>query len=306
MAIIRDESIEEYHANKSVSHTGLKDFGALGPAGYFHRHVGRTNVRECTTALRHGQQFENVLDGIDLQVAPETIADPAPEPKPWSNRRKVCREWKAACPEDVPPAMIADPAPAATAWSGNRTVCREWMAADPRRCSQSDADMFERMRGAVMGNATARSMLERAERQVTFRADYPGLPAGFQSRPDYVISDPFLGDVIIDLKTLDSLDHVRRNIYKYGYASQAGLAVHHARLAGMEPAFYLLVVEKLFPTRAVLLRLSDRTLATGWAWCEEKLDQLAEHYGADHWPPTVSDVEDVDAPIDGYEQEGTP
>lgn len=285
-AIILDESIGDYHANASVSNTGLREFEKLGPKGYFHRHVKRTNERTSTKALRDGQGFEDYLGGSYVSPldgrprVPEEIADTegksAGAMKPWQGNRKVCKAWLADNPGAVTPADLAD---------HERTV-----------------EMFEHMRKAVQGNATAMSLLDGAQEQLTLRSPFPGLPAGVQSRPDFFKRDDFMGNVFIDLKTTDSLDLFKRSVHRFGYAKQAGLCMYNARQAGIEdPRYYLLAVEKEFPTRCMVYPLSARTLATGEKWCMQQLAALAEHYESDHWPSTVDEVEELDAPVWGVE-----
>jgi hypothetical protein len=274
--IITTESIADYHANNCVSHTMLKDFATLGPAGYYHRHVRKDPEaqRPTTDALTQGQRFEAYLDGeLDLVVAPEELPD---------EKGKMLK------------------------WHGNRKVCKQWLLDHPDAVSAAEAAMYRRMRESVMANATARDFLERAERQITFR-ESDVWDFDTQARPDYVIrGDGFTGDVLVDLKTCENLDTFHRNVYRYGYRTQAGMACWHAYANGYRaadgvsnPAFYLLAVEKLYPTRAVLYPLSERTVETGWQWCMGQLNAINEHMEAGHWPSTVSDVGDViDAPME--------
>lgn len=296
-------SIDDYHASDFVSNSKLQTFDELGPGGYAGRYIEQTNVREETPALRMGNLAEDAICGRDLpHGVPELMADPAPEPKPWSTRRKVCKEWLEANPgpDKSPPAMIADgPAPEPTPWNGNRAVCKAWLAEHPDALTSADLKLLQNLHAAVQRNATALSIIELAQEQMSLRGEWPGLP-GIQARPDWLVVDhPLLGDVNVDLKTTDKYSDFVRSVHKYGYNKQAGFVDLLGEQCGLDLSHYLLVVEKRYPFRAQLKRLSHRTVATGRAWVEGKLDELSPYYGCGEWPVVEDDVELLDAPVYG-------
>lgn len=271
MTIHTDISIGDYHASPCVNHSKLQVFRSLGALGYYGRYISRNAPpAESTSAMRMGNVFEGFLAGVVPEVCPDDLPDARGKVAPRS-------------PDSV--------------------VAKRWMEEHPGAITSGTLARFERMRDAVMANATARALIEAAQMQVTVRADYPGIPDGIQSRPDYLVRDPFMGDADINLKTCDSLSQFMRSARIHGYATQAGLARHCAVGNGLAPAYYLLAVEVQYPSRAVLYRLSTDTLDRGETWCTQQLDRLAEHYEADHWPPTESDVEDLTLPVYGLEDE---
>lgn len=263
-------SIGDYHNSDWVSHTGLRDFGELGPAGYYHRHVRRTNTRTRTGAMMGGQNLEDYLMGWRPEIVPDELPDDRGTVKP----RKA-----------------------------DSVVVKRFMDENPGYVTRGVAEEYQRQLDAVMANSTARALLEEMAPQVTFRAPWLGIPEGIQSRPDFLTVDGWMGDVILDLKRTDSLDVFRRNVHRLGHNTQAGMMRLTAKANGLLPAHYWLVVETSYPTRVQLFRASEATLATGELWCSQRLGELAEHYASDHWPSTINDVEELDAPVYGVELE---
>lgn len=274
--IIRGLSLEDYIASPHVSHSMLRDYDKLGPRGYFLRHVHGSNRKAQTKAMATGQSLEDMLTG---------------------------RYGKPAIiPSEVLVTVGKDKGQLKP-WNGNRKDCQMWLEANPGAISQEEYDNLVRMRDAVMENATAKSLLERAEEQVTLRGAFPGLP-GTQSRPDWLLLDDA---VYVDLKKCQTLEEFRRyGVHKYGCVTQAGMCSRNLRQNDIRGTrFYLLVVEEQFPNRAVLQQLTQHTVATGEKWCTERMQELADHYESGHWPSTVNDVEDLDAPVRGVELDMT-
>lgn len=299
--MIRDDiTIDAYHDGSNVSHSKIITFDELGPLGYFGRHVSKNAPRSETAPMRKGQRFEDFLMGWEPEVFPFELADPAPEPKKWNANRKACKAWLAEHPDETPPELLADPVAEAKPWDGKRTVCRAWADEHPLAISQAQLDTFTRMRDAVMGNATARAYIELAQAQLTVTCDYPGLP-GLQTRPDFLVRDSFLGHADVNLKMTADYNAFHRRIRQFHHDTQAGLASHVYASNGMHDVrMWWLVVEEQYPHRAQLVPIGPTTLATGERWCLKRLDDLAEHYEADHWPLTVSDVADeYDQPVWG-------
>lgn len=263
--ILYDLEITDYHAAPEVSHSGLRDFAELGPAGFFHRHVRGENRRKTSAAMVGGQNLEDFLGGWEPQVVPDELPDARGKVAP----RKEDSE-----------------------------VVKRFLVDNPGHVTRSVYETYKRQRDSIMANATARALLEMAKPQVTFRADRSGLP-GIQARPDFAILDSWMGDVFVDLKRTESLDTFKTNVRRLGHNTQAGMARLVAKECGLVPEWYWLVVETGYPTRAQLFRPSELTLATGELWCDRQLEALAEHYTADHWPSTVNDVEELHSPVPG-------
>lgn len=272
--IIRGLSLEDYIASPHVSHTGLRDFVALGPRGFFLRHVHRSNTRQQTPAMGMGQTFEDILT----------------------------ERWEPVVkPTEMLSTVKGKTLGKMVKWNANQTDCKKWLADNPGAISRDEYDNLMRMRDSVMANQTARELLERAEEQVTLRVPFEGLP-GLQSRPDWMLLEHAkYGPTYIDLKKVQTLPRFRKyGVHDYGCNTQAGLCEHVlTRLGVTGTTYYLLAVEEAFPNRAVLQRLTPYTVATGELWCMDRCRELAEHYESDHFPSTISDVEDLDAPVRG-------
>lgn len=277
--LITDETIEQYHAHKAVSHSKLRDFDTRGPRYYLLRWISGALKGPDSAAFRSGRAFETFLfepTNFDAWFAVK--------PENYDGRKLDGKAWKTA-----------------NEASGKVIVER------------ADFASFEYMAKAIRECATASMLLEGATYQATRRIPWEGLP-GLQSRPEFWNPEgcPASGfrPYTLDLKTTRSLSEITsgRSILNYGYHSQAGIA----RLCSEDPntAHYLIVAEKALPNRAMVVELSETFVRLGESWARGALCRLAEHYGADYWPLTTQDSMVVEPPawalrVDEIEDEPT-
>lgn len=275
MTLLLDEDLAAYHADPAVSNGKIRDFDQLGPKGFYLRHVRHEAPRKDAAALMAGRAFETFLfeprlfDG-HFAVKPQGCNFTKPEWKAWKKEQEAAR----------------------------RTII-----------DRDDFLAFEHMAAAVHDCGSARSLLEGCAAQPTWRTDWPGLP-GLQSRPDMAnlagcpISD--FRPYTVDLKTTRSLNELveqkraadipvgGRSLIRYGYHTQAATVRMSSGVGDL--VHYLIVAEKAFPCRAIVLELPPVFVDIGERWVIEKIAELADHYQSDHWPLTREDLIVVQPP----------
>lgn len=185
MIVLRDISIDDYHASEFLSHSKLADFDDLGAAGYYARHVARASKRPSTPALIFGQAFEEAA-----QRPAEYLTKYAIRPSSVDGRTKDGKAWIA-----------------------------EQEAAGKIVLTGDEGETIERMVNAFSRNRTATDLVRGAQTQCTLRREFEldALP-GIQSRPDWLLHH---GSV--DLKSTRAFSAFDREIANHGYHSQAAL-----------------------------------------------------------------------------------
>lgn len=255
---IDDCDIEAYHASNVLSHSKLKDFADLGPKGFYLRHVKRADPRPDTKALRAGRAFET-----------------------YFFERAEFEAWFAVKPE---------------AHNGRTNKGKDWVTEQEMSgktiLDRDDFAAFEHMSAAIRECASAMALLEQGFYQPTYRVKWAGTP-GLQSRPDWCNEEGCARSdfrpYTLDFKTTRNLNDITtgRGVVKYGYHTQAAVARTAAEIP--DCVSYLLVAEKAFPCRVVVVELDRMFVNIGEDWTYRTMTQIAEHYSADHWPLTTED-----------------
>ncbi len=131
----------------------------------------------------------------------------------------------------------------------------------------------------VRANPAAMELIEGAFEQPTMYADFDGLP-GLQARPDWGTPSGRFPD----LKTTGNLDKFSRSVVDFGYHMQAGIVRMCARASGMpETDHPLIVVERDWPYRCQVMRLSDEYVELGVAEATKHLNRMADCFTSGEW-----------------------
>lgn len=264
--IIRNESIEAYHANKALSKSKIMDFLKRGPAYYKAVWIDGTEPRKESRALWFGQRFDNLTENADKELAtwaPE-VPDDAPRRAPEKHRTA-----KKPSPETL----------ASFAWWD------EWDAKHAGKITVSNEDRFilQQMLGAFRSNPLVASMWEKCQRQVTIRAELPELGVSLQARPDGVILDG--SPAMADVKTTRSLATFDRDFFAYGYHVQAALAQWLLAIDGFDVSESTVfpVVESCRYPRCVVYTPPEGALAHGWNIVKKAVEDLARRTRENDW-----------------------
>lgn len=258
------EDIEVYHAGSAVSHSKLRTFHNIGPYGYHARHIRGEHKFKRTPAMVLGCAFEDwLMVALDMMTHEEFDAAYAVKPEGFDGRTKNGRTWLA-----------------------------NMKAADQMVIATEDKNMFESMLASIDAMDGMMETLRQAEPQCSYRIEFPGLP-GIQSRPDFSLPENgFMGRAHIDLKTIDSLNGIENSIINYGYHTQAAMVANTTTV----DEYHLLVVEKAFPYRAQLIRISAGYIDLGTRWCMRKLGELRGCFETDTWPRVLETHRTVEPP----------
>lgn len=260
--ILRDETIEQYHANPAISKSTCKDFEAYGPLGMIQRKRGEIK-RPDTEAFRVGRFLDALLTGDDWQtryvIRPEGV----------DGRTKAGKEWRARAEAD-----------------GLELVSIE------------DAAWARDAREAIMSIPEAAEAIKASTPQVSFRAqldEYPSIQV--QSRPDWWVEDGLLRSdfepLFPDLKTTSDLAGLvsGRGVYAYGYDMQAALVRMTAGACGIAPTRHeLIAVTKVMPCQAAVITLGEDWLEIGERRVRAILARINACAETNHWPRTESPV----------------
>lgn len=282
MTIVRNESLDTYHARKgTVSASRLKIFRE-SPLLYRKTFIDGTVPREDTRALIAGRAFDCLLfDGRDAyvkqySVPPKTYPSDKGEDKAWTMQANYCKAWATA-----------------ELMHGRQVV------------DKNDAVAFEAMLHSIRSHPLAAALLGQGEPQVTFRRSSERFGLEVQVRPDWYsekpIERPDLGlasnglPYLLDLKTtadfsewFDPLDpdspRAGKPVHTYGYHRQGAMAQWCSFQDIGRTAHFLLVVEKSEPFRCGIVQLDDSYLELGWADVEADLLRLKNCHTTDVWP----------------------
>lgn len=262
--ISEDLSLEEYHRSERVSSSKLSVYDKLGPRAYHAMFVARTREREQSEAQLLGCAFEDALLEPKLYAQRYVV-----RPDGLDGRTKAGKEWYAS--------------------AGDKPVLRGDQHA-------AIGHMIEN----TLRNPFMRAYLETAKRQLSAWCDYPGLP-GLQTRPDLADLEGSAATdyepAVVDIKTCDDLSMFSKRAWNFGYPTQATLCATVLACNDAPAArFYLWAVEKQWPYRTQLFRISNASLVAATRAMLPKLDAIAEHYATDSWPLVASDVEVLEPP----------
>lgn len=254
--LLKNLSIDDYHASPYVSNSKLQTFLKSGPRGYWMRYIHKSLEAPTTAALRAGQAFDTLLfDGED-----EYKAKFIERPKGMKFNTVDGREWKALQHKN------------------GKTIIEP-----------DDARAFQWMVSAIKEHSLASELLETCDYQVSLRGPREGLP-GIQSRPDGLR----LGEspVVLDLKTTANLDYLLggSSVIKYGYHQQMAFSsMLLSELGAVDVKYCLLAVEKAAPHRAQVIELSQDYVRAGCEQVNRGLQSLAQHYTSGTWPRVTTD-----------------
>lgn len=291
MTIIRDESLDAYHARKgTVSNSRLKVFRE-SPLLYRKTFIDGTIARPDSKALRAGRAFDCLLfegrEAYHKQYASTPRFYPAEDEKTGETINKP--------------------------WNGNANYCKAWLRSRGMYAQTvidgNDAVAFEAMLQAITHHPLASLLFGMGEAQVTFRRASERFGLEVQVRPDWFSEQPIhLVDTMqrvvltsnglpwmLDLKTtadfgawFDPLDpespRAGKPVWDFGYHRQGGMAQWCAFQDVGRTAHFLLVVEKVEPFRVGVIQLDDAFLEIGWGEVEADLLRLKNCTTADKWP----------------------
>lgn len=247
----------EYRASEAVSFSRLKVFDAC-PFLYFKRFVLKTvPPDEDTKAMRIGSAAHcRILEG-ELAYRERYVTKPASYegkdgPKDWNANAAVCRAW-----EDNERAL-------------GRTVL-----------TAAEDDLLYRLAMSVKSNPDAVELLGSGRPELAIRRPFPSLGLEIQGRLDWLKLDP---GVVVDLKTIECLDDLPREIERRGYYRQKA---HYRHLAseefGADFRCAIIGIEKAEPMRCGVYWLRDDLLTIGDAHNLASLGRLAECYRTGDW-----------------------
>ncbi len=242
---------DAYRAHEAVSFSKLKVYDEC-PYLYFKRYIAKTvEADEDTKAMRIGSAAHCLLLEGPAEFAKRYITKPETYesekgPKEWNANAAICRAW-----QDKHEA-------------GGWTVL-----------TQTERALLGGLRESLLGNPDALALLASGMPEVGIRRSHAALGLELQGRLDWV--DPDRG-LVLDLKTIECLDDLPREIEKRGYYRQLAFYRH---LASEEygPADFrcaIIGVEKSEPMRCGVYWLRSDLLEIGDAQNMASLVRLAE------------------------------
>lgn len=266
MAIIRGESIEDYHASSALSKTKILDFINDGPVAYKAKWIDRTEPHKETKALRFGRLFDGLTDNADRELA--RWAPPTP---PNAPKRPPEKHRTAAKPSQ----STLD----AFAWWD------EWDAihAGKEQVSNEERFVLQQMLTEFRANPLIARVWERCERQVTIRRHIPELDIWVQSRPDGLCldADPLLADV----KTCRDMRRFDKDCKSFGYFVQLSIGQWLLAQEGFrvtESTSFLAVENHRYP-RAKFCVVSEEDLLRGWEVAKGAVTEIARRTRENDW-----------------------
>lgn len=268
LGILFDESFPAYLANEAVCSHRLPDLRPR-PLVYWRKHVARDMVhRKDTAALGFGRLFHVLaLEGEDAMAA-RYIATPSDAPDDLRRHRNA----KTKSPGTV----------ASIEW---------WDAFDAKVAgreivAQSDIDLAWRMVRAVRAKPAAVKLLSRGKPEVTFRHKLAHFAV--QARVDWFDGEDAAGPLLINLKSIDSLDDFDYQYEKFAYyKADAFHRLVVAKLLDVEPMVpqcLNLVVEKQEPFEVSIRAPDAEALAIGAAEVMADLRLLDRCFETGVWP----------------------
>lgn len=174
-------------------------------------------------------------------------------------------------------------------WNRNAVVCQEWEAAQAAAGktvmgAEDFLTCFD-LKRAVMSNPEAKALLHEGKPEVTIRRQFhPRFHV--QGRIDWLRDD----GVIVDLKTIDSLDNLDRAIEDRGYLYQ--LAYYrwllHLETGAAAEACYIVAVEKQEPFESQVIAIDSFLLDAAAALNLQTLNEIAHSFETGEWPGRVA------------------
>lgn len=252
--IIDSEPSEVYHNCDAVGSHKLQDFSPY-PILFYRRWVAKTIPHEAQTpALSFGAYFHTLaLEGEDAVKKGYAVA-------PKCDRRT----------------------------SEGKARYASFLADSKGKVAISDDDMTLawRMVESIRAKPSAVNMLARGRPEVTFRKQMEHF--SIQARADWFDQYDGQAPLIVDLKSVDSLESFDRQFFNYQYYRQAAFyRLVVASVMGLEtfqPQFCYIVVEKNEPYQCSIRVPDAESLAIGTKEVMNELTRLKNCYASGQWP----------------------
>lgn len=261
--IITDQA--EYRASDAVSFSRLKVFDQC-PLLYWKRFIAKTvPPDEDTKAMRIGSAAHCLMLEGPMAYAARYVTKPETYeskdgPKKWNANAKICEVWEE------------------NAEANGRTVL-----------TQTEAALLFRMRESLLSNPDAVALLSEGRAELGIRRPFPSLGLEIQGRLDWI--DPHRG-LVLDLKTIECLDDLPREIERRGYFMQLAMYRHlAAEEFGADFRCAILGVEKAEPMRCGVYWLRDDLLSIGDAKNLATLARLSDALRTGDWGGNPGTVE---------------
>ncbi len=231
----------DYRTSKAVSFSRMKVFDRCPLLYYRWFEEGAAREDEETRAMRMGSAAHcMILEG----------------PRAFSQRY-----W-------VKPGTYTNDKGEEKGWNGNSSLCKaleeEQRKAGRTPMTPDEAETLVAMREAVRSNPDAVRLLSVGTPELAIRRPFPSLGLDIQGRLDWW--NPDVG-VVVDLKTIECLDDLKRDVERRGYYRQLA---HYRHLAAEEFACdvrcAIIGVEKSEPNRCAVYFLREDYLAIGDAY----------------------------------------
>lgn len=271
MSIIRNLSIKDYLDSERVSHSKLKTFAEGGPRLYSMTYLQKSAKRPRSKDFMFGNAFETLFQRPQ-DFAREVIV----APMGYDGRKTTNENYKSFRDSVVK--------------AGKDYVTHEELMIMQ---NMVEAANEHELAGILCSK-------EHAEQQVTLTAEMAGnLPC--QCRPDWVslngCPETNFEPYEVNLKTTGSFNEFQRDLFNYGYHSQASMVhdimdAHGYRMCRS----YQLVVEKDIPHRVALFLLPAPVVRAGYRWCVDQLLALADCYAKNDWPRVIQGELSVEVP----------
>lgn len=257
--IVRDEPIEDYHANPAISKSNLKIYEEKGPMAF---DMG-VSLKQ-TPAMLAGSLLDSLLTGEGEYVC---------RPAGMDGRTKEGKAWKA---------------------QQERLGVRVITSQDCPRGIDSPQMLFEWAEDAVEAvrqHEAIGPLLLNLEAQLTLRTQiedpFDGLT--IQSRPDFMRVD-LDETVVVDLKKSGRFKDFERQAYDLWYDVQMAMTDVQLEAMGVKRrTFYWLVVSDNYPAQIKLLELSDEWMNLGRRRFTDAISGVHSCARLDDWPRCVED-----------------
>lgn len=278
--VIFDESFTDYLASDAVGSHKLADLRPR-PLMYFKKWVERSIApRAETPALSFGRLFHCLaLEGEDA-VVDRFVVTPADAP---DDLRRF-RNSKKKAPATLESIEWWD---RFDANRGNKDIV-----------SQADIELAWRMLGAIRAKPAAVKILERGKCEVTFRHQLPLFAV--QARVDWFDADDSAGPLLVNVKTIESLDDFDKQYFDFEYyKGDAFYRLVAAKVLGVEsfrPQCVNLVVEKSEPFECAIRVPDAEALDIGTREVMDDLTLLTRCYESGVWPGESSEPRAVSLP----------
>lgn len=270
MSIVRNLSIQDYLDSERISHSKLKTFAEGGPRLYSMTYLQKTLKRTRSKDFMFGNAFETLFQRPH-DFAKEVIV----APMGYDGRKTKTENFKSFKDSVV-------------------DAGKDYITHDELLIMQN---MVEAANEHDLASVLCSK--DNAEQQVTITADLCGLPC--QCRPDYVslsgCPETNFEPYEVNLKTTSSFSRFDRELFDYGYHSQAAMVRDIMDANGYTKCrSYQLVVEKDIPHRVALFLLPAPVVRAGHQWCVDQLLALADCYAKNDWPRVIQGELSVELP----------